>query len=74
MEESKREKDKITKEREAKKKDESITKLKLAIEVLHKESRKVIDELSTIKNNLIMHYHKLLAEGRDTRYLSTYII
>lgn len=40
------------------------------VENLENNIKKLNKQLDEAKNTLLVHYHKLLAEGRDTRYKS----
>jgi predicted transcriptional regulator len=70
METDKRELEVIGKKKELEKKKEIAEKMRITIEKISERWKKLIKELDVIKNTLLMHYHKLLAEGKDTRYNS----
>jgi hypothetical protein len=44
-----------------------IKQLQEEIDQRNRDNKYLKEELQTVKNNLIMHYHDLLMEGRDTR-------
>ena len=53
--------------KEMDKKKEIYAKYKATVEGLKEKVKVKNTELEEIKNVLLVHYHKLLAEGRDTR-------
>jgi DNA repair exonuclease SbcCD ATPase subunit len=48
-------------------KQEKLKEYKAKVGELEKQLEEVKREVSDVKNDLLYHYHKLLAEGRDTR-------
>lgn len=67
MEEDRRYTDLATKKKEISKKMEIVQGVRETIEAIQEEIKKSTEELEGVKNSLLIHYHKLLAEGKDTR-------
>ena len=67
METDKRENELSTKNQNLERVKEIISKIRAMIAHIQEKCKKFNEELEKVKNALLVHYHKLLAEGRDTR-------
>ena len=57
----------VIKQREVIKRSETVKKIREMIDHLQEGIKKTTEELEEVTNTLVVHYHKILAEGKDTR-------